>query len=385
MNKNYIIIAFFCICFFNSYSQTKAKKDSANADHVLRNASDLVSGNSQDAIVSFFQLAAKDLNTGGSFQFSSSLIAIGAKANNSLLIDTNYSKQNFLRNFNLGLSANLDQSHQFKDAGINIKYAIINRRDTTLFYNAKNYPIGLRKYLEAIPNIVTAVYMNYIPSHRSDSSIIAGYLFHDVDFGDSRLPADFKTFFTDLLKNNSAYRDVPAKKYKDFLKDTTQKNISDFSKRVILTVGGSYNRVNYNTSNKVSGQIEFLKGFVRPKRKMGLELDILGGFNMNDTIVNAVTTNRQIGTGLVGLNWIILKNSANQSILEFKAAVAYKYIANGLLAKEENNVLTGNGTLRFRITNSLWIPIDIKYDPKSGKVFGFLNIVTNFDSFRKLL
>jgi hypothetical protein len=46
---------------------------------------------------------------------------------------------------------------------------------------------------------------------------------------------------------------------------------------------------------------------------------------------------------------------------------------------ETKSRFTADGVLRFRVTDDLWIPIDIKYDPKVGKVFGFLNITSNFD------
>ncbi|HXU26647.1 MAG TPA: hypothetical protein VN698_05385, partial [Bacteroidia bacterium] len=229
--------------------------------------------------------------------------------------------------------------------------------------------------------IQASAYMNYIPQHKSDSALISKYLIgSDTTVQFSDLPDNFKTFFKDALKTNAVYKNIPAEKYKTHLKNLYESNINNFGNKALWTLSGSY-----SYTKKTTVQTEFLKGLVNPKKSMGLELDIVGSFSSNDTLVNAVTTNRQAVTGSLGLNWVIAKNTANQSIVEFKASASYKYIGAGLIANEDNNVLMANGTLRIRITNSLWLPIDIKYDPKSGKIFGFLNIVTNFDSIRKLL
>ncbi len=377
MSKNYLLIVFLCFCFLVTHSQTK--KDSTS--NVIKTASDIKSGNSQDVLTSFFQLALKDINTGGSFQFNSSLIAFRAKANPSLLVDTNYLKQAFSRNFNFGISASLDPNHQFKDAAINLKYALINNRDKTIFYTAGNYPDDINKFEKEKLQIQLKVYMDYIPQHRSDSTIISRYLTsNDTAIQFSNLPDNFKVYFKDLLKNNPVYKDIPAEKYKTHLKNLYESDINNFGNKALWTLAGSYS---YN--KKTTIQTEFLKGLVNPKKNMGLELDIVGGFSSNDTLVNAINISRQAVTGSLGLNWVIAKNMANQSIVEFKASASYKYIAAGLTANENNNVLMANGTLRIRITNTLWIPIDIKYDPKAGKIFGFLNVITNFDSIRKLL
>src|SRR6185437_4960857 len=207
MSKNYLLIGFLCLCFSITRSQTK--KDSTS--NVIKTASDIKSGNSQDVLTSFFQLALKDINTGGSFQFNSSLIAFRAKANPSLLVYTNYLKQAFSRNFNFGISASLDPNHQFKDAAINLKYALVNNRDKTIFYTAGNYSDDINKFEEAKLQIQAQVYITYIPQHKSDSTIISRYLTsNDTAIQFSNLPDNFKTYFKDLLKNNPVYKNIPA-------------------------------------------------------------------------------------------------------------------------------------------------------------------------------
>ena len=70
---------------------------------------------------------------------------------------------------------------------------------------------------------------------------------------------------------------------------------------------------------------------------------------------------------------------------EIKFSGSYYHNFATLYANERRDSLTINGTLRVRILEDIWIPLEIKYDPKSGNVFGFLNIKANFTGLGKLL
>ncbi|MDQ3683666.1 MAG: hypothetical protein M3352_11455 [Bacteroidota bacterium] len=55
-----------------------------------------------------------------------------------------------------------------------------------------------------------------------------------------------------------------------------------------------------------------------------------------------------------------------------------------MYAKERRDSLTLNMTIRVRVISDIWVPLEIKYDPKSGNVFGFLNVRANFKALGKL-
>ena len=113
---------------------------------------------------------------------------------------------------------------------------------------------------------------------------------------------------------------------------------------------------------------------------MGLELDLKADLGIYDTTAMGQSLHRNVFSASAGINWIIYKDKQIQkSYIEFKPSLSYNNILAGVLAGETSKKLTGDGVLRFRVTDSVWIPVDIKYDPQSGKVFGFLNITTNFD------
>ena len=77
----------------------------AQSKQVIRTANDLKTGNWQDVLSSFFQLSLSDL-TGNNkaLNFKSTIFAIKAKADSSLLIDRNYVHQTFARNFQFDFS-----------------------------------------------------------------------------------------------------------------------------------------------------------------------------------------------------------------------------------------------------------------------------------------
>ena len=66
-------------------------------------------------------------------------------------------------------------------------------------------------------------------------------------------------------------------------------------------------------------------------------------------------------------------------MLEIKGGLSENYIMSGMYSDEKEINFTGEGTLRVRLTNNLWVPFDVKYDPRSGNVLGFISIKSNFD------
>jgi hypothetical protein len=63
---------------------------------------------------------------------------------------------------------------------------------------------------------------------------------------------------------------------------------------------------------------------------------------------------------------------------------SYARTVRGIYAGEKQDSLSINATLRIRVFSDIWIPLDIKYDPDSGNVFGFLNVRANFTALKEL-
>jgi len=65
-----------------------------------------------------------------------------------------------------------------------------------------------------------------------------------------------------------------------------------------------------------------------------------------------------------GFNWVMRKNSNNNSWFELKLSGSYYHNFNKLYANESRDSLTLNAALRIRIISDIWVPLEIKYDPK---------------------
>src|SRR5687768_10870685 len=110
--KNAFFAFLFLISTTNIYGQAI---DTVNAERRIRTAADLKTGNSQDVLISFFQLALNDI-TGKekTFRFQSSLFGLKAKTDPSLFVDTNFLKQTRARNFVFTIAPSVDSNFKFK-------------------------------------------------------------------------------------------------------------------------------------------------------------------------------------------------------------------------------------------------------------------------------
>ncbi|MES2111691.1 MAG: hypothetical protein V4577_23235, partial [Bacteroidota bacterium] len=317
--------------------------------------------------------------------FNSSLFAIKAKTDTSLWIDTNYNKNVFLRNMVVGIDVGLDSTNKFKSASLSLTYAIVNNRDKSIF----DFSTGrlLDHYLKIVNPLYKDALQTYHKEHpaEKDYTNAVNYLFPDIHHPRPKLDSVPKRFIEiiDSIKEESKYSEI--KNFKalnmlDSLKDMYNTISGLMSQSSLWTVGGKVTTSQSNTFSKVNFNSEYLKGITRNNTSMGLELDIKANLDIYDTTAMTQKYNRNVLSGTAGINWIIYKSKKTQkSYVEFKPALAYNNVLHGGLPGETKSKFTGDGVLRFRVTDNLWIPFDIKYDPKAGKFFGFLNITSNFD------
>jgi hypothetical protein len=71
-------------------------------------------------------------------------------------------------------------------------------------------------------------------------------------------------------------------------------------------------------------------------------------------------------------------------LFECKLSGRYSHTFTTLYNREKKDSVTVNAMLRIRIYNEIWVPLEIKYDPYSGNVFGFLNVRLNFTALGKM-
>ncbi|MDR3715143.1 MAG: hypothetical protein P4L51_20205 [Puia sp.] len=163
--------------------------------------------------------------------------------------------------------------------------------------------------------------------------------------------------------------------------------IASFGKKGLWTVGVS------DTSYKDGGLFksvqfytEYLKGILHPSDMLNIELDLKATVNfLDDSLRTGKNLTRQYWEADPGFNLVFNGKQSHKSFLEFKVSGGFSHVFKGYYANDKALDITLDGTLRLRVFNEVWIPLQIKYDPKSGNVFGFLSITTNFTSLASML
>jgi hypothetical protein len=385
--------AFFAFLFLISTTSIYGQAiDTVNAERRIRTAADLKTGNSQDVLISFFQLALNDI-TGKekTFRFQSSLFGLKAKTDPSLFVDTNFLKQTRARNFVFTIAPSVDSNFKFRQNTVGVKYALINNRDKAIFDFAlpsedewnRVHTGALQEYARALAGGVTD------PKYK-----LARNFFLDVEEDEdgnkrtplAQVPSDFQIILQNKLNQSNSFRFSSFENFRDTLAGEYADLARYVENRSLWTIDANFAHDRNASFSKVNFNSEFLKGLFPNSRRSNLELNLRASLNFDDDSTTRVSTDlhRQIFSFAGGFNWIVTKNRRNQSVVELKGAISYYNIFKGGYIGEERNKLLAEGTFRIRISNDFWIPFDIQYDPDSGNVFGFLSVRSNFDWLRAL-
>jgi hypothetical protein len=371
-------------------------QDSSSVKGALT-ADSLASGNTKDVLTSFFQLAFNRL-TGPNkeLDFNSNPFAVMLKSNPKLNIDTNYVRYNALRKANFGFGLKLDSSYRFNGFSSGVKYALVNKRDSSTSQRLFNEMRKDKFYSEnALMNKKIVAYMRTIADldQRKKFNESAN-LFFMKDSAFNKLDpafqqevialakADSNDFphLLNLMLNKPSYSLAKAKAAEQDslnslirndwlwtlgLSDTTYKDQFFFSNIV------------FNT--------EVVKGIGMSRPGSNFEFDFKSALNfLDDSLVQRRNLKRTLWSVEPGFNWVVRNRSTNQSWLEVQFSGSYSRNLTTLYGGEKRDSLAFNGTLRIRVFNDIWIPLEIKYDPKSGNILGFINVRFNFSSLGSL-
>ncbi|MCW3106748.1 MAG: hypothetical protein JWQ09_1254 [Segetibacter sp.] len=390
MKPKFVTIVILCslLSISKSFSQKSTTVLPLTADS-------LATGNYKDVFKSFFQLAFDRFTSNNKeIQFTSNPFAIMAKMDTSLLKSSNYRRYNHLRNLNISFSGKLDSAYKFNGFSSGIKYAIINKRDETVSDQFITLAVKAGQPFFQINNSL----IQYIAKFKDDRNkqnklneqrdkLFKG----DITFNE--LDAGLKKVFRETAEtldseaseemiNDPNIAKTLAKLYDSIrtrfheralwtvaLSDTTYKNQFFFSNVVLST--------------------EFLKGLDDPTkalRPVGVQLNLKAALNvLDDTLKKGRDLQRSILQFEPGFNLVFRAKKALYSYAEFKFSGTYYHNFSNLYADEKRDGFTFNGTLRLRIFNDIWVPLEIKYDPDSGNIFGFLNVRANFASLKSLV
>lgn len=356
-------------------------------------ADSLSGGNYKDVFKSFFQLAFDRFTSDNKdIQFTSNPFAIMARGNPNLLVDTSYKRYKTLRNLNFSFSAKLDSAYKFNGFSSGITYAIVNRRDETV---SDFFVSGFRRINQK--NEVLQQQLMAFAGTNTDMELRIKYNQQINDFfrgkaGANSLDAPLKEHLKVLADSlNMNYLSEELKNGADInlgmiMKAAYDSARSSFQNRLLVTVGVM--DTTYKDQFMFSNIVLFanlVKGVVEPNRVCGLELNLKASYQfVDDTLFAGRDLKRRAFRFEPGLNLVIKEKKTQYPWAEFKISGEYIHV-NNPYTDEQRDMTTINGALRIRIYQDIWVPLEIKYDPKSGNIFGFLNVRANFKGLKGLL
>ena len=374
------------------------------------NANSLASGNTKDILTSFFQLAFDNL-TGPkkSINFNSNPFAIMLKENPGLAVDSNYYKYRRLRKLNFNFGLNLDTSFKMDGFTLGFKYALINRRDTT------TSPVlldGLQKDslnqdIQALELKILNFQNDSLPTTgvdpaRKDSNILLRRLLkanlNKMRSDSPYIPfANLDPYFKKTVTRIALYNGLqfflrfiqsnPAMSIQKSLDEnfTALKKTIKYAPlwTVSLTDTATKNQLLFSN---ITLATQYSKGVFKLRTGSNLELDIRASVKFSeDSSQKSRNLQRDILIVEPGINWVVRNKSNDHSQLEFKLGGSYIHNFNRLYTDEKRDQLMFSGIFRVRLINDIWIPLEFKYDPSNGNVFGFLSVKANFTGLGKLL
>ena len=376
-------IPFFIFSMLSISSNAQNKKNAA-----IITADSLASGNYKDVLTSFFQIAFDKL-TGKDkeLKFSSNPYAVMMKANPDLEIDYNYKKNRVLRNLNFNFSLKLDTSYRFNGFSSGISYALINKRDFTVYNEFIRLAIDKNAEFNKLQNGISQALSGIEDADLKKRFREQGNkLLNDESYTYDKLDDDIKqrvlkiltdsnlTRIVKLIKNNSTANIAKSCRdgYNEVKKSFQSKPL------LLLSITDTTAKDEFLFSN-ITLKAEYLKGFGMSKPGANWELNIPATVNfVDDIFLTGRDLKRSVFRIEPGINLVIRNSDAAHSFLEMKFSSEYMHIFSQLYPNEKKDSFTFNGIFRIKIINDIWIPLRFKYDPQNGNVLGFLSVKYNF-------
>jgi len=356
-----------------AFAQLHAQ-DTLNAlqKKIITEANAVKTGNWQDLLTNYFQVAAKNLaGKNKSLEFKGTIFGIKAKLDPLVNVDTNYSRHAFDRNFQFNGSLKLDTSYRFKKAGVGFTWAIINKRDsTTVSLIGGVEDMYFRDFAFELADALNAYRKEATVEEFNAAQQLASQMLATGKFTVSSFAPAFRQKLSQRVASN--FNKVRSA-FDSLLQATKKKPLLTLRLESLFEAGeGIFN----------GGEVElaYLQGLTRKGKP--LELDLRTRFNVNDTMVLGRRYRNQFSVS-GGMNCaLITAGSSDKPVLEFKPYLEYNHVGRGLLPGEESNAFYANAELRVRVTKSLWIPVTLRYDIEQANFLGFLNVALNMNAFK---
>ncbi len=377
-----------------------AQNLSTEAKLAIKETESTKSGNFQDVIASFYQLAIKNISQDEkTLEFNTTLFSLFKNYDKDILKTRSRKGIDFYQNFQIGGKVNLNSQYNIEGYGASITYSPINDRNknfvdlTGTYYHTlidqfenlvnqsiKNITPGLSaglagQQLVSLSNDLNQLGSAILSNDMSSAATMPYYTVFIADL-DARVAADG-------IKDLNGSRIAIGMKISDgagiiaraatasaYIANEKKLYYASLENKPLLTLSADGG---FNTDGKFGrgnlGSV-FLVG-----NSVG-ELDARAKFSYIDTLsTGLIRTNIN---AKLGYNFKVLKHKDGASYFEIKAYAEYNKILRNALPDEDDETFLANAEIRIRLMEDLWLPITIKYDVENANVLGFLNITYNF-------
>lgn len=359
-------------------------------------ADSLKSGNYKDVFLSFFQLAFENLvGTRKELRFTANPYAIMMRADPNLAVDTSYVRYTALRKLNFSVGLRVDSNFKFNGFTSGVNYSIINKRDYTIYRSFLDSVEKKNKMFSDMTDAVTAMTTKLASEGKQPLAKKLNEqwdaLANDTKLTIDQVPDSVRQVLLEAATSNEITEFVKIIKEKRKVNVRTEMNEryrlekDKFKNKFLWTVGilDTTFQDQFFFSNIVFNT-QLMKGFSNPLRPNGVEFNVKAAYNIVDDTLRA---GRDLRRGILnfegGVNWVRRHRSTDLSFFEFQARASFRKVFSGMYADERREIFTLIGTLRFRIFEEIWIPLEFEYDPAKGNVFGFINARLNFTALKK--
>jgi len=371
MKKNKILLILLCVISSSLFAQENQEDKNKAADI----ANKLLSGNSKDVLYSYLQLAAKDLfGNNKSVEMNTTLFDLKRKGNPNLLIDKNFIKEKFSRNFAFNFKLNVDSAYKFNSFTGGFTYAFINERDDKLVNFAESRTKAGEMVLATVSEIQTEIEtltLLYLRNHAGDTAATRKA---SEALDNFHATQKLDLFPTDL--RNSFEKAKLQEKYATYIQQA-KAAYAEINKGWLCTFAMNASTNKANNIERGTAELTFLKGF-------DPEVDFKNKLTYYDTLTDKTVT-RIILNSSLGANFPLFtteEEGTKTNIAEFKLSAEYKNVLKNAMPGENDNNFMASGELRIRITKEIWLPFTIKYDIKNSNFLGFINVTFNSNAFK---
>ncbi|OLY94000.1 hypothetical protein SAMN05444008_110192 [Cnuella takakiae] len=326
-------------------------------------------------------------STGSDFTLRSTIYGLKKMFDSDIAIDTNYVRQTFNRNFEIGLGFSLTDAAKINGVNSALTYALVNKRDISLQDEA-NLGTALAEKKQAINQKVGALVIqlsevatrvqNAVRSGRLSNTDSIAVMQALTNFGTDK---DLEALLTTLNSFGIAAPEGLLQAFTDeraAIDNMVQDLERSISSRSLWTIGAVTNYQD-NRWDSILVKTEFLNG-LGWEQNADKPWDLYAGafLNWRQDTLNKQALQRSGLTAKLGLNKVLAVKTDGSSFIEILGAAEYNNLLRGRYPGEERSNLMAAFTVTVRISNSLFLPFNITYDPKGGNVLGFLNVKWDF-------